>query len=181
MHIKRFIAMVLLCAPVCWPLIEKGWGEQKTSEASSPPIMHKDRTGLVRDPTELAIQMMEEVKRRQEALAVREAELRRKEEKLRALELDLQEALKQLGVKEQELLALKEQLSKEEETKLQALAKVFDAAPPEQGGRLLTELAPDTAAKVLERMNSRKAGRLWAFVDPQKAAQISEILTKSHD
>jgi flagellar motility protein MotE (MotC chaperone) len=138
------------------------------------------QTEQVKDPTKLAIRMMEEVEKRQKELSAREEALRQKETVLKSLESELQETLKALERKQEELMALEKRLNEQEEDRLDQLAKIFEAAPPEQGGRLLSELEPKTAARLLSRMNSRKAGRLWAYVDPTKAAVISEILTKQH-
>jgi flagellar motility protein MotE (MotC chaperone) len=175
---RRLIMNIVLLTLVFWPCVESGWGEEGTSESEPLEGMRAFGRERVKDPTQLTIQMMKEVRRRHEELSAREAEIRRKEEKLKALELELQEAIERLKEQQQELLAVKKALREEEEARVQQLARVFDSAPPEQGGKLLSELDPDIAARVLERMNSRKAGRLWGYVDPQKAAQISEILTR---
>jgi flagellar motility protein MotE (MotC chaperone) len=178
---RRFILNSLLLSMILFTWVGSVCGEGEMSGAEPTTEAQSINRDRVKDPTQMAIHMMEEVRRREEGLAAREEEIRRKEDKLKALELDLQEAIKQLEIKQQELLALRERLSQEEEDRLHQLAKVFDAAPPEQGGKLLSELAPETAARVLQRMNSRRAGRLWGFVDPQKAAEISEILARKKE
>ena len=53
---------------------------------------------------------------------------------------------------------------------------VTSAQTAEQAGALLSRLETDIAAKILLKMNSRKAGAACGFVEPTKAALISKKL-----
>ena len=147
-------------------------GEKTQQEQTDKPEEKIDLTPQASAPTEsLAVKMMEEVKRREQDLAQREEQLRQKEEKLQALEKEIVERIKTLQ-------ELEKKRTKEEEDKINQLAKVFESSAPEEAANLLSNLPPEIGAEVLNRMNARKAGRLWGFVDPEKAVEISKILTK---
>jgi flagellar motility protein MotE (MotC chaperone) len=130
----------------------------------------------------LSIQMMEEVRRRESALATREEDVQKREERLRALEQALSQGAKGLEKREQEVKAAegraRGQVQEEESRRIQQLAKLIEAGSPEQGGKLLSDMDPRIAALVLSRMNARKAGRFLGNMDPQKAVVISDAIVK---
>jgi flagellar motility protein MotE (MotC chaperone) len=130
------------------------------------------------NPSQVAIQMMDEVKRRERELAIREDAIRKREEKVGALEAALSETIKAIETKSESLKATQQKMGQEEESMFQQLAKLLESSPPEQGAKVLGEFDLLTAARVLSRMNSRKAGRLLALVEPKKAASISQALVK---
>ena len=75
----------------------------------------------------------------------------------------------------EQLIVLKET---EEAKDLIKLAKVFEATPAEQAGPMFNKLDVKIAAKILVRMQGRKAGKIWGYVDPDRAAKISRELSK---
>ena len=153
---------------------EKAAEGEKTQKAETQDESKEkiDLTSQAEAPSvSLAVKMMEEVKRREQDLVQREESLRQKEEKLRALEKEIVERIKALK-------ELEKKRTKEEEDKINQLAKVFESSAPEEAANLLSNLPPEIGAEVLSRMNARKAGRLWGYVDPEKATEISKILSK---
>jgi flagellar motility protein MotE (MotC chaperone) len=168
MDIKRFFVVLGIAA--LGALLSGAPARGELSSQTVAPKRTVDREDQ-RRAVELRLKMMESIDAREKELARKEAELRVKEENLKTLEKEFTATIKRL-------IELEEKVSREEEARLTKLAKVFESAPAEEGGRLLSALDAETAAKVLSRMNARKAGKLWAFVKPAKAKKISEILTK---
>jgi flagellar motility protein MotE (MotC chaperone) len=183
-----FLGHTLICFVVFFAGTAVCAGAEKTGAETEPPSQPAADGSTILPPegaTKLAIQMMEEVRRKEKALAAKEEQIKLREEKIKELREELIETMRTLDAKKEELESLKkeikameEKLTQEEEEKLLKLARVFESSPPEQGGRHLSEIDPETAARVLVRMNARKAGRLWAFVDTRRAAEISRILIK---
>lgn len=172
MSIKRCLTVLLAAALVALAFGAAGFAETKsrslTGEVAPQKAVEQEDA---RRSVELRLKMMENIKTREKELARKEDELRVKEERLKALQREFAATI-------EKLIALEKKVSQEEEAKLRKLAKVFESAPPEEGGKLLSALDANTAAGVISRMNSRKAGKLWAFVQPKMAKKISRILTK---
>ncbi len=112
-------------------------------------------------------------------LSDREEALRREEERLKALRQDVDERIakytKLLEKIEQALTTFED--AKKERT--DHLVKVYEAMPNEEASARLSALDEETAVLLLSRMKSKKAGAVMAFMDPRKAASLTEgILAK---
>lgn len=130
---------------------------------------------LVREGSaSLALQMMEEVRRREREVSTKEDELRAKEERLRGLAQEMEAAARDLQRREEELRAHKE--AETGESGIAKLARLIEGGPPEQGAKILEGLDSPTAARVLSRMNPRKAGRFLSNMQPEKAVKVSRAL-----
>ena len=108
----------------------------------------------------------------------KEKELEQKEGCLNQLKTEIEERLEELAQMEkkiEQLIVLKET---EEAKDLIKLAKVFEATPAEQAGPMFNKLDVKIAAKILIRMQGRKAGKIWGYVDPDRAVKISRELSK---
>ncbi len=111
-------------------------------------------------------------------LTMREERLRQEEARLAALKKEIEAKIQQLRALEARVSKLLKKRDEREEKRLVQLARVFESTPPEQAGPLLSKLDVKTAAAILYRMNGRKAGKIWGFVDADRAVKISEELTK---
>ncbi len=116
-----------------------------------------------------------------EELKLREERLRQEEANLRALKKEIEAKLQQLKALQIKVSKLLKERDEKEEKRLVQLAHVFESTPPEQAGPLLSKLDVKTAAEILYRMNGRKAGKIWGYVDADRAVKISEELTKLKD
>ncbi|MBW2058904.1 MAG: hypothetical protein JRJ26_15565, partial [Deltaproteobacteria bacterium] len=119
----------------------------------------------------------EALRRREEALAKREERVRQEEARLRKVEQEIEkklETLTQIRLSLQELIQEKKGL---DDDILKKLAKVYESTPPEQAGPMLSRLDVRLAAQILIRMDGRKAGKIWGFVSPERASQISSEIT----
>lgn len=127
----------------------------------------------------LSIQREREVLRgREEELRRREEEVRQGEARLRKVEREIEKKLETLTEIQfflQELIQEKKSL---DDAILKKLAKVYESTPPEQAGPMLSRLDVRLAAQILIRMDGRKAGKIWGFVSPERASQISSEITR---
>jgi len=118
------------------------------------------------------------ISERESALRIKEDEIRKQEERLQAVKADIEQRLELLSQIEKKITELIQSKHAMEDEKMIKLAKVFEATPPEQAGPLLSKLDVDIAAQLLLKMQGRKAGRIWGFVDPDKAVEISKELAR---
>jgi len=133
-------------------------------------------------PTAAAIkQLAAELEKERSKLMEKEELLHQREERLLVLQKEIEERVATLKEIRLEIGEKVEKLDEFEQQKLLKLVKVYESAPPEEAGNLLSMLDPDLAAKILLKMNNAKAGKLWAFVSPEKAVKISERLYKNKD
>ena len=114
-------------------------------------------------------------------LKFREEQINQEEANLRALKKDIEAKIQQLKALEAKVSKLLKERDEREEKRLVQLARVFESTPPEQAGSLLSKLDVKTAAEILYRMNGRKAGKIWGYVNADRAVKISEELTKLKD
>jgi flagellar motility protein MotE (MotC chaperone) len=162
----------------------------KTGKFSSPPFLTQavaqeeavdtkeaeETTAEATSGEELKTLTLLEKKKKE--VETKEQELRQREERLNQLKAEIEERLTTLAQMEKKIeqsIALKEA---EEDKELIKLAKVFEATPPEQAGPMFNKLDVDIAVKILLRMKGKNAGKIWGFVDPDKAVIISKELAK---
>ena len=129
--------------------------------------------------------LLASIRKEREALRDREGTLKRREEQVRQKEARLREVqseieakletLSQIQVSLEELIQEKKGLENEI---LKKLARVYESTPPEQAGPMLARLDVKLAAQILIRMDGRKAGRIWGFVSPERASQISSEISR---
>lgn len=140
------------------------------------PVSHQET------PTTMAVRMMEEARKKEQEIFQREQELKTREQRLGAMKEELESLSREVDRKEKELKASLEKKQEAEggsEEGISRLAKLVEAAAPEQGAKLLAEMEPETAAKVISRMNPKKAGRLLGSMEPGKALLVSQALIKN--
>ncbi|MBW2123642.1 MAG: hypothetical protein JRH07_17630 [Deltaproteobacteria bacterium] len=154
-------------------------GEQQGGEESVGSPEHEVPPGPG-DSKDLLVSIKKEreaLRRREEALAKREERVRQEEARLRKVEQEIEkklETLTQIRLSLQELIQEKKGL---DDDILKKLAKVYESTPPEQAGPMLSRLDVRLAAQILIRMDGRKAGKIWGFVSPERASQISSEIT----
>jgi len=154
--------------------------ESNSSEQPANNVLNSvsDNGTLQNGVAEWNYDVVEEMSRRESMLEREEDLLRKEEERLRGIKVDIENDMEQLHVLEDKITKLIKQKISIEDEKMHKLAKVFEATPPEQAGPLLSKLDVDIAAQLILKMSSRKAGRIWGFVDPGKAVKISKELTR---
>lgn len=143
----------------------------------APPVLPP------RDVTEDHLQkerdLLALLQKREKALDARETAIKAEEQKVVALKQEL------LG-KIDTFTALKAQLGDrldaekgQEEKRVKELAKVYDAAPPQKVAAMLEKLNVRTAAGITIHMKRERAGLAWGFLNPQKAVEITNEITRA--
>jgi flagellar motility protein MotE (MotC chaperone) len=155
---------------------EKKEAPQESAEQKAPDnATAQQEVGV--DPQWTA-ELIAGIKEREAAMRIKEDDIRKQEERLQALKTDIEQRLELLSQIEKKITELIQSKKTMEDEKILKLAKVFEATPPEQAGPLLSKLDVDIAAQLLLKMQGRKAGRIWGFVDPEKAVEISKELAR---
>ncbi|MCX8044266.1 MAG: hypothetical protein N3B18_09090 [Desulfobacterota bacterium] len=158
---------------------EKQPESSETDKASSQPIPdNASQTNQVQATEPWSIELAKALQERERELTAREDALRHEEERLNDLKRDIQERIQSLASLEKKISDLISAKKSIEEEKLMKLAKVFEETPPEQAGPLLSKLDVDIAAELLLKMTGRKAGKIWGYVDPNRAVDISKALAR---
>lgn len=111
-------------------------------------------------------------------LISRERELDRRETELRALEHELDDKLEQLQALERKMQNLIDSASTIQDDKMRHLVDVYSNMKPKQAAQVLETLEESIAVRILAGMSGRKAGEILSSVRADKAAQLSEALTR---
>ncbi len=142
----------------------------------------KEETGsseaFTRTFSEQEIAILTSLEKKRLELLEKEEELGIEEERLNKLKQGIEDRIAELKDIESNVEKLVQIREETEEKRLNHLAKVYEATPPEQAGPTMSKLDVKLAADVLMRINGRKAGKIWAFVAPQQAVKISEELAR---
>lgn len=113
-----------------------------------------------------------------EAMQRRQAELARKEQDLLALEKDLDDRLMRLQELEVRIQAMLKEADEVKSAKYRHLVDVLGNMKAKQAASVLETLDEKIAVKVLSGMRGRQAGEILTFVNPGKAARLSEALAR---
>lgn len=136
----------------------------------SPPLVYANES-----PKKEEVQPASE---REQQLLKREQALEAKEKELKALEATVTASLNEIEVAQKKLTALINELKGEQDKQLQHLIDVYSNMKAQQAGMVLETLDEGIAVRILSGMKGRKAGEILSFVEPKKAARLSELLTQ---
>ena len=97
--------------------------------------------------------------------------------RLEEVERVIDEKLKRLIEERKKLEALRKRpVSEEEEKEIKKFVKIVSKTPTDEAGAILNNVKPRLVAEILIRLKERQAGQILASMDPQKAAQVTEII-----
>lgn len=122
--------------------------------------------------------LMQELQRRRAALEEQEKALGQREQELASLQAEVEKKIQRLTQLREELKGLLSQQQSQREARLLHLVKLYEAMRPEEAASLLNSLDETLAVGLLSHMNKKKAGKVLAMVNPQRASQLSEKLVK---
>lgn len=152
--------------------------DEKTDPMSQLSTDNQTKGWDVEADFEWNIELIQGIKTREAAIRLKEDEIKREEERLQTLKADLEDRIELLSQIEKRITVLIETKKAVEDEKMRKLAKVFESTPPEQAGPLMSKLDVDIAAQLILKMQGRKAGRIWGYVEPDRAVQISKELAR---
>lgn len=119
------------------------------------------------------------LQKRQKELDARESSVKTEEQKVTDLKKEIVEKIDALKALETQLSAHIEEEKSGEAKRLKELAKVYEATPPQKAAAMLEKLAVKTAAGITINMKRERAGLIWGHLDPQKAVEITNEITKT--
>lgn len=111
-------------------------------------------------------------------LNTREQALDKREADLKALEMELDEKLVRLRELEVKMQGLIDAAAAIRDEKMAHLIDVYSNMKPKQAAQVLGTLEEPTAVKILAGMTGRKAGEILSSVRADRAAVLSEALTR---
>ncbi|GAB6058458.1 MotE family protein [Desulfonatronum parangueonense] len=110
----------------------------------------------------------------------RQEELQRKEQALHALEREVDAKLNRLQQLENRIQAMLDEADVLRDGKIKHLVDVYSNMKPREAARALEALEEPVAVKILSGMRGRNAGEVLSFVDAERAARLTEALTRIH-
>ncbi|MFW6243529.1 MAG: MotE family protein [Desulfovibrionales bacterium] len=114
---------------------------------------------------------------RWERLTRKEEEINRRDQELTKLERELDAKLARLEALEKNLASMLEEADVLKDQKLKHLVDVYSNMKAREAAQVLESLDEDIAVKILSGMRGRTAGQILSYVQPKKAAKLSESLT----
>jgi|WetSurMetagenome_2_1015567.scaffolds.fasta_scaffold02130_14 flagellar motility protein MotE (MotC chaperone) len=149
---------------------------QTTKSAPPATINVKDVTD---DPLKKERDLFTALQKKQRDLDMRESSLKTEEQKSLALKKEIMEKIDTLKSLENQLSS-KLDMDKTNETKrLQDLAKVYEATPPQKAAAMVEQLEIRTAARITINMKRERAGLIWGYLTPKKAVAITNEITRT--
>ena len=113
-----------------------------------------------------------------DALDRRQADLDRREAELHRLELSLNEKLLNMQAMEARIQTMLKEAQSLKDEKMRHLVDVYTNMKAQQAAQVLETLDERTAVQILAGMRGRQAGEILTYVKPEKAARLSEMLTR---
>ena len=113
-----------------------------------------------------------------ESLDRRQADLDRREAELNRLEQGLNEKLLNMQAMEARIQTMLKEAQTLKDDKMRHLVDVYTNMKAQQAAQVLETLDERTAVQILAGMRGRQAGEILTYVKPEKAARLSEMLTR---
>lgn len=108
----------------------------------------------------------------------RQDEVQRREQALQALEQELDAKLNRLQELENRLQGMLDEADVLQDRKIKHLVDVYSNMKPREAAKALEALEEPVAVKILSGMRGRNAGEVLSFVDSERAARLTEALTR---
>ncbi len=113
-----------------------------------------------------------------DALLLKQEELARKEQQLRSLETELNDKLERMKLLENRLRLMLKDAEETKDAKFRHLVDVLSNMKARQAAAVLETLDQKIAVRVLAGMRGRQAGEILTYVQPEKAAHLTEALAR---
>lgn len=113
-----------------------------------------------------------------EALQQRQEQLNRREQELKQLQDQLDTRLEELQTLEGKLQTMIKEAESLKDQKLRHLVDVYTNMKAKQAAEVLESLDERISVKILAGMRGRTAGEILTFVKAERAARLSEALTR---
>ena len=118
------------------------------------------------------------IQKRQNELNQKEEALKKEAERLAVLRKEISDKIEILKQAESRMNAVLDAEKGAEGKRLKDLARVYEAMPPAKAGTMLAKLDVKTAAGITINMKRDRAGAVWGHLDPQRAVEITNEITR---
>lgn len=152
--------------------------EQAPPAAAGPEAANGSTANATETPANVTAPAPITAEERTQALNAREEALDRKEAELRTLERELDEKLENLKALEVRMQKLIDSAGTIQDEKMAHLVDVYSNMKPKQAAQVLETLDEPIAVRILAGMSGRKAGEILSSVRADRAAALSEALTR---
>jgi flagellar motility protein MotE (MotC chaperone) len=123
--------------------------------------------------------LMKSLHERQQQLDNREKALKDEEKKIETLKREVTEKIEALRALEEKMSPPLDVQKEETDKKYKVLAKMYEATPPEKAAMIFEKMERKMAAEIMLRMNSKKAGAIWAHINRDIGLGIVREITSS--
>lgn len=120
--------------------------------------------------------VLDELKKRREALETREKELEKREVELTSKSKAIEEELSKMQGIRDEITQIDQSRAKENEERVSKLIETLQMMSPKPAAKLVSTLDEGLAVATLSRMDNAKLAKLLALMEPDKASRLSELM-----
>lgn len=113
-----------------------------------------------------------------ETLERKQVDLDRREQELNGLEGRINQKIEEMQALEGRIQMMLKDAQQVQDEKLRHLVDVYTNMKAKQAGQVLETLDERTAVRILAGMRGRQAGEILNNITPEKAARLSEMLTR---
>jgi flagellar motility protein MotE (MotC chaperone) len=145
------------------------------ASASPPPPGDTKRDAEV-SPAERSVLL--DLRRRREALDLRERQLDARAAEISATETKLSQRLNELAALQSRLEQLEAERHAHDEANWSGLVKTYEAMKPRDAAAIFNDLDTQVLLPVLDRMNERKAAPILAAMQPDRARLATQMLAE---
>jgi flagellar motility protein MotE (MotC chaperone) len=111
------------------------------------------------------------------ALEKKRRQVEQKEKDLSRLQAEIEGKITQCSQAQAQLKKLVEEAKAVQDKKVQHLAEIFCAMPPEKAARLVDKMDDRAVTEVFQSMRSKEVGGILSQIEPTRAARISAGLS----
>ena len=150
--------------------------DDKPETRGLPPLTTTATAAPGGKPQPTAVSQTTDVTR--DSLLIKQEELSRKEQQLRTLETELNDKLERMKLLENRLRLMIKDAEDAKDAKFKHLVDVLTNMKAKQAAAVLETLDQKIAVSILAGMRGRQAGEILTFVQPEKAAHLTEALAR---
>jgi flagellar motility protein MotE (MotC chaperone) len=122
--------------------------------------------------------MLQFIEKKQIELKEREDALSKEEERLKAIRKDIDDRMEKYSKLLTQIEGVLKKLEQVHDDKIDRVVKTYEFMSPEEAAAQLSALPETIAVKIITRMKPKKAGSVMAYIEPKKAALLTESMAK---
>lgn len=177
------LVVIFACAKIGISVLEaSGIANLENAQASmvsssiQPAAMMAPR-GTPGDFTKEEVKVLTMLDARRTELESKSTEIARRDGELRRKEQELAIHMNELKSLTDKLKVNREQDDRKRTAQIDQLSKVYSSMAPEEAAKLIDQLDISIALAMLQRMPEKRIGQILAIMSPERALQITRMLT----